>query len=118
MLAPGSALITALGVVAAAASATSIQFWFRVQAKRSQLRHRQTSSRIATFAEALSSCSWAGAGALAAAGTWLAVFPGLFALAVLAGAWSIRPAERGGMVPAALRQPSGAGPGSTGGVAD
>jgi ABC-2 type transport system permease protein len=92
VLAPGSAVITALGVAAAAASAASIQFWFRVQAKRSQLRHRQTSSRIATFAEALSSCSWAGAGALAAAGTWLAVIPGLFALAILAGAWSIRPA--------------------------
>jgi ABC-2 type transport system permease protein len=94
-----SALVTALGVAAAAASATSIQFWFRVQARRSQLRRRQTSSRIATFAEALSSCSWAGAGALAAAGTWLAVIPGLFALAILAGARNIRPVESAGHGP-------------------
>jgi ABC-2 type transport system permease protein len=112
LLAPGSALITALGVAAAAASATSIQFWFRVQAKRSQLRHRQISSRIATFAEALSSCSWAGAGALAAAGNWLAIIPGIFALAILAGARSIRPAESAGIVPNAVR------PRSIGGAAD
>src|SRR5262249_34551425 len=85
LTAPVSALITALGVAAAAASATSIQFWFRVQAKRSRLRRRQTSSRIATFAEALSSCSWAGAGALAAASTWLAAVPGLIALAIVVG---------------------------------
>jgi ABC-2 type transport system permease protein len=63
--APFSALVTTLGGATAAASATSIQFWFRVQAKRSHFRRRQTSSRIATFAEALSSCSWAAAGALA-----------------------------------------------------
>jgi hypothetical protein len=72
-LAPISALITALGVVAAAASATSIQFWFRGQAERSQLRRRQNSSLIATLAEALSSFNWAAAGALAPASTWLAV---------------------------------------------
>src|SRR5262249_53732999 len=72
--APVCALIAALGVVPAVASATAIQFWFRIQAKRSQLRRRQTSSRIATFAEALSSLNWGGAGALAATGnTWLAV---------------------------------------------
>ena len=93
VVAPISALVTALGVAAAAASATSIQFWFRVQAKRSHLRRRQTSSRIATLAEALSACSWAGAGALAAASTWLAVLPGLIALAIVAGAWIISPAE-------------------------
>jgi ABC-2 type transport system permease protein len=92
--APISALVTALAVAIAAASATSIQFWFRVQAKRSYFRRRQTSSRIATFAEALSSCSWAGAGALAAASTWLAVIPGLIALAVVAGAWMVSPAKK------------------------
>jgi ABC-2 type transport system permease protein len=89
-----SALVTALGVATAAASATSIQFWFRVQAKRSQFRRCQTSSRIATFAEALSSCSWAGVGALAAAGTWLATIPGLIAFSVVMGAWIISPAKR------------------------
>jgi ABC-2 type transport system permease protein len=93
VVAPISALVTALGVATAAASATSIQCWFRVQAKRSHFRRRQTSSRIATFAEALSSCNWAGAGALAAASTWLAIVPGLIALAIVAGAWIISPAK-------------------------
>jgi ABC-2 type transport system permease protein len=93
VVAPISALVTAVGVATAAASATFFQFWFRVQAKRSHFRRRQTSSRIATFAEALSSCSWAGAGALAAASTWLAAIPGLIALAVVTGAWIISPAK-------------------------
>jgi ABC-2 type transport system permease protein len=92
-VAPISALITALGVAAAAASATSIQFWFRGQAKRSQLRRRQNSSPIATLAEALSSFNWAAAGALAPASTWLAVISELIALAIVAGAWVIRPAK-------------------------
>ena len=94
VVAPISALAAALGVTTAAASATSIQFWFRVQAKRSRFRRRQTSSRIATFAEALSSCSWAGAGALAAANTWLAAIPGFVALSVVASAWFISPAKK------------------------
>src|SRR6202035_2811712 len=51
---PLQAAITASGVVVAAASATAIQLWFRVQARRSQFRRRQTSSRLATFAEAFS----------------------------------------------------------------
>jgi ABC-2 type transport system permease protein len=92
-VAPIPALVTALGVAAAAASATSIQFWFRVQAKRSHFRRRHTSSRIATFAEALASFNWGGAGALAAANNWLAVVPGLFTLAIVAGAWIISPAR-------------------------
>jgi len=92
-VAPLSALVTLLGVVAATASATSIQFWFRVQAKRSHFRRRHTSSRIATSAEALSSFNWGGAGALAAAGNWLAVIPGVFAFAIVAGAWIISPAR-------------------------
>jgi len=93
VVAPISALAAALGVATAAASATSIQFWFRVQAKRSHFRRRQTSSRIATFSEALSSCSWAGAGGLAAASSWLATIPGLAALAIVTGAWIISPAK-------------------------
>jgi ABC-2 type transport system permease protein len=91
---PIAALVTAAGIAAAAASATAIQFWFRAQAKRSHFRRRQTSSRIATFAEALSSFNWAGAGALAAASNWLAVVPGLVALAIVAGAWRISPKSR------------------------
>jgi ABC-2 type transport system permease protein len=93
VVAPISALATALGAVTAAASATSIQIWYRAQAKRSHFRRRQTSSRIATFAEALSSFNWGGAGALAAASTWLAVIPGVIALGILAGAWRISPAK-------------------------
>jgi len=91
---PISALATTAGIAAAAASAVAIQFWFRAQAKRSHFRRRQTSSRIATFAEALSSFNWAGAGALAAASNWLAVVPGFVALAVVAGAWRISPKSR------------------------
>jgi ABC-2 type transport system permease protein len=53
--APFGALVSAIGILAATASATAIQLWFRSQAKRSHFRRRQTSSRVATFAEALSS---------------------------------------------------------------
>ena len=88
VVAPISALVTALAVAIAAASATLIQFWFSVQAKRSHFRRRQT-----TFAEALSSFSWAGVGALAAARTWLAIIPGLIGLAIVACAWIINPAK-------------------------
>jgi ABC-2 type transport system permease protein len=94
MAAPFAALIAFGGVVIAAGSATAIQFWFRTQARRSRFRQRQTSSRVATFAEALSSIGWAGTGAFAATGTWLAVIPGLFVLAIVAGAWTISPARR------------------------
>ena len=64
---PLQAAVTALGVIIAAASATAIQLWFRVQARRSQFRRRQTSSRLATFAEAFSSIGWAATAALALA---------------------------------------------------
>jgi ABC-2 type transport system permease protein len=93
VVAPISALTTALGVAAAAASATSIQIWFRAQARRSQLRRRQNSSLVATLAEALSSFNWAAAAALAPGSTWLAVISGLIALAIVAGAWVISPAK-------------------------
>jgi ABC-2 type transport system permease protein len=62
---PVQAAVTASGVIIAAASATAIQLWFRVQARRSQFRRRQTSSRLATFAEAFSSIGWAATAALA-----------------------------------------------------
>ena len=64
---PPQAAVTAAGVVIATMSATAIQLWFRVQAKRSQFRRRQTSSRIATFAEAFSSIGWAATAAMALA---------------------------------------------------
>ncbi|HTW69234.1 MAG TPA: hypothetical protein VME47_05030 [Acetobacteraceae bacterium] len=93
-VAPFAALVALCGIAIAAGSATAIQFWFRTQARRSLFRRRQTSSRIATFAEALSSMGWAGTGALAAIGTWLAFVPGLLVLAVVAGAWAISPGRK------------------------
>ncbi len=93
LISPFDALVAALCVAAAAASATAIQLWFRAQARRSHFRRRQTSSRVATFAEAFSSIAWAATGALAASGTWFAVLPGLFAIGVLAFARVISPAR-------------------------
>jgi ABC-2 type transport system permease protein len=83
--------IVAVGIAVAATSSTLIQVWFRSQAKRRYFRRRQTSSRIATFAEAFSSVAWAGSAAIAAAGSWVAIGPTVIALMVLAGAWIIRP---------------------------
>jgi ABC-2 type transport system permease protein len=89
--APRLGVVAFLGIAVAAASATLIQFWFRAQAKRNLFRRRHVSSRIATFAEAFSSITWSGAGAVALINPWLAIIPGGAALAVLAGAWSISP---------------------------
>jgi ABC-2 type transport system permease protein len=86
-----AAIVAAFGIAAAAAAATAIQLYFRAQAKRSQFRRRQTSSRVATFAEAFSSISWAGTAALAAAGTAIAVVPAILAVAILAGVRLVRP---------------------------
>jgi ABC-2 type transport system permease protein len=85
LMSPWAGMMTALGILCAAAAATGIQLCFRVQAKRSQFRRRQTSSRLATFAEAFSSIAWASTAALAAAGTWIAVVTGLMALGILLG---------------------------------
>jgi ABC-2 type transport system permease protein len=90
---PFDAIVSIGGVLLAAGSATLIQFWFRTQAKRSQFRRRQTSSRMATFAEAFSSIAWAATAFLAAATSWLALIPGAAALAVLGGARLIRPRQ-------------------------
>jgi ABC-2 type transport system permease protein len=88
---PLQAAVTALGVGVAAASATAIQLWFRVQARRSQFRRRQTSSRLATFAEAFSSIGWAATAALALAWPVVAVVTGLATAGVLAATWKISP---------------------------
>ena len=85
------ALCAGLGILLAAASATAVQLWFRSQAKRSQFRRRQVSSRMATFAEAFSSITWAGTAALAAAASPLAGFTALIALMVLGGTWALAP---------------------------
>lgn len=85
------ALIIAGAIFLAASSSTLIQIWFRSQARRRYFRRRQTSSRIATFAEAFSSVAWASAAALAANESWYAIAPAIIAMLVLAGTWSIRP---------------------------
>jgi ABC-2 type transport system permease protein len=92
---PYEAAVAAAGILIAAASATAVQFWFRAQAKRSHFRRRQTSSRLATFAEAFSSITWAATAALAAAGTWLALVTALIAVAILAGTRLLRPRQPG-----------------------
>ena len=86
-----AALVIAGAILLAAASSTLIQIWFRSQARRRYFRRRQTSSRIATFAEAFSSVAWASAAALAANESWYAIAPAIVAMLVLAGTWSIRP---------------------------
>jgi ABC-2 type transport system permease protein len=88
---PWHALMTSAGIVIAAASATAIQLWFRTQAKRSQFRRRQVSSRIATFAEAFSSIAWAATTAVAAVSLELAIAPAVMALIVLGGARALSP---------------------------
>jgi ABC-2 type transport system permease protein len=85
------AVVTAVGVLVATVSAAAIQLWFRVQAKRSQFRRRQTSSRIATFAEAFASIGWAATSALVLAIPIAAVVSGLITAAILAGTWKISP---------------------------
>jgi ABC-2 type transport system permease protein len=91
ILEPFQAMITAAGVAIAAASATAIQLWFRVQAKRSQFRRRQTSSRIATFAEAFSSIGWAATSALVLAIPIAAVISGLVTCTIVAATWKLSP---------------------------
>jgi ABC-2 type transport system permease protein len=88
---PMQAAVTACGVAVAAASATAIQLWFRVQARRSQFRRRQTSSRLATFAEAFSSIGWAATAALALAIPLAAAISGLITVGLLAATWKLSP---------------------------
>jgi ABC-2 type transport system permease protein len=88
---PRQAAVTAIGVTVAAASATAIQLWFRVQAKRSQFRRRQTSSRLATFAEAFSSIGWAATAAMVLAIPLAALITGAITAGILAATWKVSP---------------------------
>jgi ABC-2 type transport system permease protein len=90
-ISPIVGLMAGIGLAAAAGSATAIQLFFRAQAKRTHFRRRQVSSRLATFAEAFSSISWAAATGLAAAGTAFAIAPAAIALGVVAVAWVFSP---------------------------
>ena len=91
LVSPLCGLVAGIGIAVAAASATEIQLCFRAQAKRSHFRRRQTSSRVATFAEAFVSLAWAATAALAATGTSLAAMPGVVAVGILAGAHLFNP---------------------------
>lgn len=88
---PRMALITAFCAALSAGSATAIQLWFRVVAKRSMFRRRQVASRAATLSEAFASIMWAGTGALMAGGSWLALGPAIVAILVLGLAKLISP---------------------------
>ena len=88
---PWVGAITTLAVLVSSSSALAIQLWFRTQASRRMFRRRQNASRTSTIAEAFSSISWAGAAALAAAGTPLALVFVAISLGVLAIAWYLRP---------------------------
>ena len=92
-LAPRQALVTACGVLIATVASTAIQLWFRVQARRSQFRRRQTSSRLATFAEAFSSIGWAATAALALAIPEAALISGFMTAALLAATWKLSPRQ-------------------------
>jgi ABC-2 type transport system permease protein len=85
------AVVTAAGAGIAAISATAIQLWFRVQARRSQFRRRQTSSRLATFAEAFSSIGWAATAGLTLSIPVAAVITGLLTVAIMMATWAISP---------------------------
>ena len=88
---PVQAMLTAIFVVIATVSAAAIQLWFRVQAKRSQFRRRQTSSRIATFAEAFCSIGWAATAILAVTIPIAAIISGTMTALMLAATWKISP---------------------------
>jgi ABC-2 type transport system permease protein len=88
------ALVAGVGMSVTVASAILIQLCFRTQARRSQFGHRHvSSSRIATFAEAFSSITWAATSALAMAGNWLALFLSLIAVSILGSVWLISPPD-------------------------
>jgi ABC-2 type transport system permease protein len=91
LVAPRQAAITACGVIAAAGSATSIQLWFRVQASRRHFRRRQTSSRLATFAEAFCSIGWSATAVLALTIPVAALICGLMTSAIFAATWKLSP---------------------------
>jgi ABC-2 type transport system permease protein len=90
------ATVAALGIAASALSAILIQIWFRTQASRGAFRRRQTSSRIATFAEAFSSILWAGTAGLAVAGSRFAPVLAGVAICMLVFTWMIRPRSTDG----------------------
>lgn len=88
---PFQAAISAAAIMVSATSATAIQLWFRVQARRSQFRRRQTSSRLATFAEAFSSIGWAATAALLLALPIVGLVSGVITASLVAITWKFSP---------------------------
>ncbi|TQF28462.1 permease [Bradyrhizobium sp. UNPA324] len=88
---PYQAAISAGAIIISAASATAIQLWFRVQARRSQFRRRQTSSRLATIAEAFSSIGWAASAALLLALPLAGLISALITTSLVAITWKFSP---------------------------
>lgn len=88
------ALLAIVMIAISCASATLIQLWFRTQASRSHFRKRQTSSKIATIAEAFSSILWAGTASLFALGTYLAIIPAVLTVLILLFVWWLSPARQ------------------------
>lgn len=88
------ALATGVCATFSAAAATAIQVWFRVPMRRVMFRRRQVASRAATIAEAFSSITWAGTGALSAVGSWTAAIAAIVAVIVLGIARSVSPHRR------------------------
>jgi ABC-2 type transport system permease protein len=62
-----------------------------VQARRSQFRRRQTSSRLATFAEAFSSIGWAASAALVLTLPIVGLVSGLITASLVAITWKFSP---------------------------
>ena len=91
ILSPEHAVVATVAVVLAAASTVRIQLWFRAQAKRSHFRRRHTSSRIATFGEALVSFSWAAAAGLTIGRTGLALVSVAIAVIILVAVRTLSP---------------------------
>lgn len=91
LVSPLGALVTLTGALAAASCAILIQLWFRAQASRTQFRRRQVASKAATFAEAGASICCAGASALLAAGSILALLPLLMLGVIMGAAWAASP---------------------------
>lgn len=92
---PTAGLYILAGGGLAAASATTVQMWFRAQANRSFFRRRQVSSRVATIAEAMVSILWAAVTclAIAEAPAVLLALPLVALAATFAVAWTLRPAR-------------------------
>jgi len=91
VLSPYHAMVAMAGAALSGLSTIRIQLWFRIQAQRSHFRKRHTSSRLATFAEAMVSFSWAAAAGLAAAQSWFAIASVGIVLLILAGTRALAP---------------------------